>query len=69
MFPELKTPLTAVREDLNFSMTASSEMSTQQTDVVRIIRDNTVSLQRLIEDLSYQQHKSAAPAQAGDGRR
>jgi two-component system, NtrC family, sensor histidine kinase GlrK len=37
-------------------------MSLQQTDVVRIIRDNTVSLQRLIEDLlSYQQHRSAAP--------
>ena len=37
-------------------------MSPQQNDVVRIIRDNTLSLQRLIEDLlSYQQHKSAAP--------
>ena len=60
---ELKTPLTAVREGselLNDRIVG--EMSTQQTDVVRIIRDNTVSLQRLIEDLlSYQQHKSAAP--------
>lgn len=59
---ELKTPLTAVREGselLNDRIVG--EMSTQQTDVVRIIRDNTVSLQRLIEDLlSYQQHKSAA---------
>jgi len=58
---ELKTPLTAVREGselLNDRIVG--EMSTQQTDVVRIIRDNTVSLQRLIEDLlSYQQHKSA----------
>jgi len=59
---ELKTPLTAVREGselLNDRIVG--EMSTQQTDVVRIIRDNTISLQRLIEDLlSYQQHKSAA---------
>lgn len=60
---ELKTPLTAVREGselLNDRIVG--EMSKQQTDVVRIIRDNTVSLQRLIEDLlSYQQHRSAAP--------
>jgi two-component system, NtrC family, sensor histidine kinase GlrK len=60
---ELKTPLTAVREGselLNDRIVG--EMSMQQTDVVRIIRDNTVSLQRLIEDLlSYQQHRSAAP--------
>jgi two-component system, NtrC family, sensor histidine kinase GlrK len=60
---ELKTPLTAVREGselLNDRIVG--EMSLQQTDVVRIIRDNTVSLQRLIEDLlSYQQHRSAAP--------
>jgi two-component system, NtrC family, sensor histidine kinase GlrK len=60
---ELKTPLTAVREGselLNDRIVG--EMSSAQTDVVRIIRDNTVSLQRLIEDLlSYQQHKSAAP--------
>jgi two-component system, NtrC family, sensor histidine kinase GlrK len=59
---ELKTPLTAVREGselLNDRIVG--EMSTQQTDIVRIIRDNTLSLQRLIEDLlSYQQHKSAA---------
>lgn len=59
---ELKTPLTAVREGselLNDRIVG--EMSTQQIDVVRIIRDNTVSLQRLIEDLlSYQQHKSAS---------
>ena len=58
---ELKTPLTAVREGselLNDRIVG--EMSTQQTDIVRIIRDNTLSLQRLIEDLlSYQQHKSA----------
>lgn len=60
---ELKTPLTAVREGselLNDRIVG--EMSRQQSDVVRIIRDNTLSLQRLIEDLlSYQQHKSAAP--------
>jgi two-component system, NtrC family, sensor histidine kinase GlrK len=60
---ELKTPLTAVREGselLNDRIVG--EMSKQQTDVVRIIRDNTVSLQRLIEDLlSYQQHRAAAP--------
>ncbi len=60
---ELKTPLTAVREGselLNDRIVG--EMSKSQTDVVRIIRDNTVSLQRLIEDLlSYQQHRSAAP--------
>jgi two-component system, NtrC family, sensor histidine kinase GlrK len=60
---ELKTPLTAVREGselLNDRIVG--EMSKAQFDVVRIIRDNTLSLQRLIEDLlSYQQHKSAAP--------
>jgi two-component system, NtrC family, sensor histidine kinase GlrK len=58
---ELKTPLTAVREGselLNDRIVG--EMSTQQIDIVRIIRDNTLSLQRLIEDLlSYQQHKTA----------
>jgi len=60
---ELKTPLTAVREGSELLRDRIvGEMSTEQSDVVRIIRDNTVSLQRLIEDLlSYQQHKSAAP--------
>ncbi len=60
---ELKTPLTAVREGSELLKDRIvGEMSPQQSDVVRIIRDNTLSLQRLIEDLlSYQQHKSAAP--------
>ncbi len=60
---ELKTPLTAVREGSELLKDRIvGEMSPQQNDVVRIIRDNTLSLQRLIEDLlSYQQHKSAAP--------
>ena len=60
---ELKTPLTAVREGSELLKDRIvGEMSQQQNDVVRIIRDNTLSLQRLIEDLlSYQQHKTAAP--------
>lgn len=58
---ELKTPLTAVREGSELlNDRVVGEMSRQQIDVVRIIRENTISLQRLIEDLlSYQQHKSA----------
>lgn len=59
---ELKTPLTAVREGSELLHDrVVGEMSRQQIDVVRIIRENTISLQRLIEDLlSYQQHRSAA---------
>ncbi len=59
---ELKTPLTAVREGSELLHDrVVGEMSRQQLDVVRIIRDNTVSLQRLIEDLlAYQQHRNAA---------
>ncbi|MCS6996368.1 MAG: HAMP domain-containing histidine kinase [Casimicrobiaceae bacterium] len=58
---ELKTPLTAVREGAELLHDrVLGELSRQQIEVVRIIRDNTLSLQRLIEDLlAYQQHRSA----------
>ncbi len=60
---ELKTPLTAIREGselLNDRVTG--ELSEGQEEVVRIIRENSLQLQKLINDLlTYQQHRSAVP--------
>ncbi len=60
---ELKTPLTAIREGtelLNDRVTG--ELTEGQEEVVRIIRDNSHQLQRLINDLlTYQQHRSEVP--------
>ena len=49
---ELKTPLTAIREAselLNDGITG--KLSPQQTDVIRILRDNSLRLQKMIENL------------------
>jgi two-component system, NtrC family, sensor histidine kinase GlrK len=60
---ELKTPLTAIREGselLNDRVTG--ELTADQEEVVRIIRDNSLQLQKLITDLlNYQSHRSAIP--------
>lgn len=49
---ELKTPLTAIREAselLNDGVTG--KLSAQQTDVIRILRDNSLRLQKMVENL------------------
>lgn len=49
---ELKTPLTAIREAselLNDGVTG--KLSEQQTDVIRILRDNSLRLQKMVENL------------------
>jgi two-component system, NtrC family, sensor histidine kinase GlrK len=60
---ELKTPLTAIREGtelLNDRVTG--ELNEGQEEVVHIIKDNSLHLQRLINDLlTYQQHRSEVP--------
>jgi two-component system sensor histidine kinase GlrK len=57
---ELKTPLTAVREGAELLHDrVGGELSPEQDEIVRIVRENTVHLQKLIEDLlNYQQNKS-----------
>ncbi len=60
---ELKTPLTAIREGtelLNDRVTG--DLSDGQQELVKIIRENSLHLQKLITDLlTYQQHRSAVP--------
>jgi two-component system sensor histidine kinase GlrK len=49
---ELKTPLSAIREGAELlGDGAVGPMSSQQVEVARILRENTLRLQRLIEDL------------------
>lgn len=49
---ELKTPLTAVREGAELLRDeVGGTLSPQQRQIVAIVRDNTVRLQRMIEDL------------------
>jgi len=49
---ELKTPLTAVREGVELLRDrVGGELSAEQREIVRIVRENTRSLQKLIEDL------------------
>lgn len=49
---ELKTPLSAIREGAELiGDGAVGPLSTQQVEVARILRENTLRLQRLIEDL------------------
>jgi two-component system, NtrC family, sensor histidine kinase GlrK len=58
---ELKTPLTAIREAselLNDGVTGT--LNPQQTDVIRILRDNSLRLQNMVENLlKYNQIKFA----------
>ncbi len=61
---ELKTPLTAVREGAELLRDdVGGKLTNEQRDIVRIVRDNTLSLQKLIEDLlAYQQARAMEPA-------
>ena len=64
---ELKTPLTAVREGAELLRDdVGGKLTGEQRDIVRIVRDNTLSLQKLIEDLlAYQQTRATEPAALG----
>jgi two-component system, NtrC family, sensor histidine kinase GlrK len=64
---ELKTPLTAVREGVELLRDrVGGALSTEQQDIVRIVRENTLSLQKLIEDLlTYHQTRSMEPQTLG----
>jgi two-component system sensor histidine kinase GlrK len=60
---ELKTPLTALREGSELlAEEATGQLTPGQKEIVRILRDNTLRLRRLIEDLlnySALQHREA----------
>ena len=64
---ELKTPLTAVREGAELLRDrVGGELSAQQQEIVRIVRENTLQLQKLIEDLlNYHQTRSIEPQTLG----
>ena len=64
---ELKTPLTAVREGAELLRDdVGGKLTTEQRDIVRIVRDNTLSLQKLIENLlAYQQSRAMEPTALG----
>lgn len=64
---ELKTPLTAVREGIELLRDrVGGELSAEQQEIVRIVRENTLSLQKLIEDLlTYHQTRSMEPQTLG----
>jgi len=64
---ELKTPLTAVREGAELLRDrVGGELSPQQQEIVRIVRENTLQLQRLIEDLlNYHQTRNIEPQTLG----
>ena len=63
MSHELKTPLTAVREGAELLRdNVGGKLSTEQREIVRIVRQNTLSLQKLIEDLlTYHQTRAMEP--------
>ena len=64
---ELKTPLTAVREGAELLRdNVGGRLSPEQQDIVRIVRENTLSLQKLIEDLlTYHQTRAMEPVTLG----
>jgi two-component system sensor histidine kinase GlrK len=64
---ELKTPLTAVREGAELLRdNVGGNLSAEQREIVRIVRQNTLSLQKLIEDLlTYHQTRAMEPQTAG----
>lgn len=64
---ELKTPLTAVREGAELLRDqVGGKLTREQHDIVRIVRENTLSLQRLIEDLlRWHQARAVEPATLG----
>ena len=62
---ELKTPLTAVREGAELLRDrVAGELSPGQREIVRIVRENTLQLQKLIEDLLTYHQTRAFEAQA-----
>jgi two-component system sensor histidine kinase GlrK len=64
---ELKTPLTAVREGAELLRDrVGGELSAEQREIVRIVRENTLHLQKLIEDLlTYHQTRNIEPQTLG----
>ena len=64
---ELKTPLTAVREGVELLRdNVGGKLAAEQREIVRIVRENTLSLQKLIEDLlSYHQTRAMEPQTLG----
>ncbi len=64
---ELKTPLTAVREGTELLRDrVGGDLSREQQDIVRIVRENCLQLQKLIEDLlRYQQTRAMEPQASG----
>ena len=64
---ELKTPLTAVREGVELLRDrVGGALSPEQQEIVRIVRENTLSLQKLIEDLlTYHQTRNIEPQTLG----
>jgi len=64
---ELKTPLTAVREGAELLRDrVGGELSPEQREIVRIVRENTLNLQKLIEDLlNYHQTRAIEPQTLG----
>ncbi|CAG0967919.1 two-component system, NtrC family, sensor histidine kinase GlrK [Burkholderiales bacterium] len=64
---ELKTPLTAVREGAELLRDeVGGKLTREQHDIVRIVRENTLSLQKLIEDLlRWHQTRIVEPATVG----
>jgi two-component system sensor histidine kinase GlrK len=64
---ELKTPLTAVREGAELLRdNVGGRLTPEQHEIVRIVRENTLSLQKLIEDLLlYHQSRAFEPATLG----
>ena len=64
---ELKTPLTAVREGAELLRdNVGGKLTPEQREIVRIVRENTLSLQKLIEDLlTYHQTRAMEPQTLG----
>src|SRR5262249_16845827 len=64
---ELKTPLTAVREGTELLRdNVGGRLTSEQREIVRIVRENTLALQKLIEDLlAYHQTRAIEPATLG----
>jgi two-component system sensor histidine kinase GlrK len=64
---ELKTPLTAVREGAELLRdNVGGTLSPEQREIVRIVRENSLSLQKLIEDLlTFHQTRAMGPPTLG----
>src|SRR5213079_2177752 len=64
---ELKTPLTAVREGVELLRDrVGGDLAPAQDEIVRIVRENTLQLQKLIEDLlTYHQTRNIEPQTLG----